>query len=51
MGFIAAFVPGRRGLTAGGAQAWADDLRALKDDYFFSLNRYIFVAGKGPASD
>jgi hypothetical protein len=27
-------------------QEWADDLRALGDDYFFSLNRYVFVAYK-----
>jgi arsenite methyltransferase len=27
-----------------GDQAWAEDLRALGDDYFFSLNRYVFVA-------
>jgi arsenite methyltransferase len=25
-------------------QAWKDDLLALGDDYFFSLNRYVFVA-------
>ena len=27
-----------------GDQEWADDLRALGEDYFFSLNRYVFVA-------
>ena len=27
--------------------AWADDLRALGDDYFFSLNRYVFTARRG----
>ena len=26
------------------AAAWADDLRGLADDYFFSLNRYLFLA-------
>jgi arsenite methyltransferase len=25
---------------------WAEDLRAMGDDYFFSLNRYVFVAYK-----
>jgi arsenite methyltransferase len=25
-------------------QAWAEDLRAMGKDYFFSLNRYVFVA-------
>ncbi|HEX4247731.1 MAG TPA: methyltransferase domain-containing protein [Pseudonocardia sp.] len=42
--FISAFVPGRDGLTADDVTAWADDLRELRDDYFFSLNRYLFVA-------
>jgi arsenite methyltransferase len=51
IGFITAFVPGRQGLTAEDAQAWAEDLVALGDDYFFSLNRYVFVAGKEPASE
>ena len=27
-------------------RAWADDLRSLGDGYFFSLNRYIFIATK-----
>jgi len=27
--------------------AWADDLRAMGDDYFFSLNRYVFTARRG----
>jgi ubiquinone/menaquinone biosynthesis C-methylase UbiE len=46
MGFIAEFVPGRQGLTEADAQSWADDLKALGDDYFFSLNRYLFLAVK-----
>ena len=41
---IAGFVGGRKGVTAEEAQAWADDLRSLGRDYFFSLNRYLFVA-------
>ncbi|MBV8341846.1 MAG: methyltransferase domain-containing protein, partial [Gammaproteobacteria bacterium] len=44
IGFITAFVPGRQGLTEADAQAWAEDLKALGDDYFFSLNRYLFLA-------
>jgi SAM-dependent methyltransferase len=44
MGFIAKFVAGRQGLTEADAQAWAQDLTALGDDYFFSLNRYLFLA-------
>jgi ubiquinone/menaquinone biosynthesis C-methylase UbiE len=27
-----------------GDHAWADDLNAMGDDYFFSVNRYVFVA-------
>jgi arsenite methyltransferase len=46
IGFIVAFVPGRQGLTQADATAWADDLIALGDDYFFSLNRYLFLAVK-----
>ncbi|HEY6695006.1 MAG TPA: methyltransferase domain-containing protein [Solirubrobacteraceae bacterium] len=29
-----------------GDQEWAEDLLGLGDDYFFSLNRYVFVAYK-----
>ena len=46
IGFIAGFVPGRDGLTGTDARAWADDLVSLGGDYFFSLNRYLFVAVK-----
>jgi ubiquinone/menaquinone biosynthesis C-methylase UbiE len=42
--FIAEFVPGRQGLTEAEVQSWAEDLKALGDDYFFSLNRYLFLA-------
>jgi ubiquinone/menaquinone biosynthesis C-methylase UbiE len=41
---VAGFVTGRAGITEEDAQAWADDLRGLGDSYFFSLNRYLFVA-------
>ncbi|ADB29469.1 Methyltransferase type 11 [Kribbella flavida DSM 17836] len=41
---VSAFVPGRAGVTEAEAQAWADDLRSQGDSYFFSLNRYLFVA-------
>jgi arsenite methyltransferase len=46
IGFVSAFVPGRRGLTETDTRAWADDLAALGEDYFFSLNRYMFLAVK-----
>ena len=44
LGLVAEFVAGRGGVTADEATAWADDLQSLGDDYFFSLNRYLFVA-------
>lgn len=44
IGFMIGFVPGHHGLTDADVQAWADDLTMLDDDYFFSLNRYLFIA-------
>ena len=44
IGFVSRFVPGRNGITDDEARAWADDLAAQGDDYFFSINRYVFVA-------
>jgi arsenite methyltransferase len=44
IGFIKAFVAGRNGLSDSEATAWADDLMGLGGDYFFSLNRYQFLA-------
>jgi arsenite methyltransferase len=41
---VEAFVPGRAKVTEKEATAWAEDLRALTESYFFSLNRYLFVA-------
>ena len=46
IGMITAFVAGRDGITELEAAAWADDLIALDGEYFFSLNRYLFVAVK-----
>jgi arsenite methyltransferase len=46
IGFISAFVPGRQGLTETDTRAWADDLAALGEDYFFSVNRYMLLAVK-----
>jgi hypothetical protein len=42
--FVTGFVPGRDDLTDDEVLAWADDLRGLGSDYFFSLNRYVFLA-------
>jgi ubiquinone/menaquinone biosynthesis C-methylase UbiE len=41
---VSDFVPGHAGVTEEEALAWADDLRGLGASYFFSLNRYLFVA-------
>jgi arsenite methyltransferase len=46
IGVIAAFVSGRAGVTAADANAWAEDLAGLGAGYFFSLNRYLFLACK-----
>ncbi|HET6986831.1 MAG TPA: methyltransferase domain-containing protein [Kribbella sp.] len=41
---VSGFVPGHADVTADEAREWADDLRNLGAGYFFSLNRYLFVA-------
>jgi arsenite methyltransferase len=46
IGLVANFVPGRAGVTETEAQAWRADLVGLGADYFFSLNRYLFLAVK-----
>ena len=45
---IRAFVSGRDGITAEEAEAWVAELHQLaaRDEFFFSLNRYLFVARK-----
>jgi arsenite methyltransferase len=44
IGFVTGFVPGRQGITEAEARAWAEDLATQGSDYFFSINRYVFVA-------
>jgi arsenite methyltransferase len=44
LGTIARFVAGRQGIGEDEVRAWEADLRGLGDNYFFSLNRYLFVA-------
>jgi arsenite methyltransferase len=41
---VASFVAGRQGVSEAEAAAWKQDLETLGDDYFFSLNRYVFLA-------
>ena len=45
---IVAFVSDRKGISSIEAEAWAEDLRqrGTKSEYFFSLNRYLFIASK-----
>jgi arsenite methyltransferase len=49
---IADFVVGRRGITREEVEAWARDLERLGEEgrYFFSLNRYLFLARKPRSS-
>jgi arsenite methyltransferase len=48
IGLIRSFAVGRRGVTPEEAEDWAADLRRLGEAgaYFFSLNRYLFLAIK-----
>lgn len=45
---VAKHVGSKGGLSPEEATSWADDLRALavRGDYFFALNRYLFIARK-----
>ena len=44
IGLVAAYVAGRGGVSEAEAAAWEQDLAGRGEDYFFSLNRYLFVA-------
>jgi ubiquinone/menaquinone biosynthesis C-methylase UbiE len=52
MQLIANFVPGRRGVTDQEAAAWLADLQDLgaRQEYFFSINRYLFLARRADPS-
>jgi len=41
---VTAYVVGRGLISEAEATAWEQDLAGLGEDYFFSLNRYLFVA-------
>jgi arsenite methyltransferase len=49
---IAAFVPGRRGVTAEDAAAWLADLTATSSsgNYFFSLTAFLFLVKRAAAA-
>lgn len=46
MGLMGNFAEGRNGLSATDIAAWRADAEAMgaEDNYFFSLNRYVFIA-------
>jgi SAM-dependent methyltransferase len=44
LGLIGTFVTGRNGLDATAVTRWEDSMRSLGEDWFFSLNRYVFNA-------
>jgi SAM-dependent methyltransferase len=44
LGLVARFVTGRNGLDADTVAEWEASMRALGGDWFFSLNRYVFLA-------
>ena len=48
IGLIGAFVPGRQGVMKEHAETWTEQLRRAGEasSYFFSLNRYLFLAAK-----
>ena len=46
LGLVASFVVDRHGLTKDTVDAWVDSMRALGSDWFFSLNRYVFLASR-----
>jgi arsenite methyltransferase len=46
MSMVARFVADRDGWTVADVDGWAEDLRRLGADYFFSLNRYVFCAAR-----
>ena len=46
LGLVAGYVVDRNGLTSQEVEAWAESMRALGEDWFFSLNRYVFLASR-----
>ncbi len=52
LGFMAAFAVGRKGVSQEEADAWLAEFAELgrQGKFFFSLNRYLFVADKFAAT-
>ena len=52
LSMMASFAPGRKGVTQSEADAWFAEFAALGKEgkFFFSINRYLFVADKPEAS-
>ena len=50
---IAAFVPGRGGVSEDEVTEWLNDLTELQHQrrYFFSVNRYLFAASRPQGGD
>jgi len=44
LGLVGTFLVGRHGFTRESADEWVASMRALGSDWFFSLNRYVFLA-------
>lgn len=49
LGIVAGFVVDRHGLDRETVDAWAASMRDLDADWFFSLNRYVFLANRPSA--
>ena len=49
LGLVASFVTDRHGLDRETVDAWAASMRELGADWFFSLNRYVFLATRTTA--
>ena len=49
--FVAAFVPGRQGITEDMAQSWLAEMEALGDrgEFFFASTQFCFTARRPPA--
>ena len=46
IGFVERFVAGHGKLSQDEVATWAADLRTMGEDYFFSLNRYVFIGSR-----